>query len=133
MSRPEKLVIATPEGPAAIGPYSQAIQASGLVFVSGQIPLDPRTGALIDDLSIESQARQCLSNLSAILRGAGTSLDAAVKVTIYLTDIGSFGRVNQVYGEFFGERAPARATVEVSALPMGVQVEMDCIALAAGS
>lgn len=130
MSSPPRRVVSTPDGPAAIGPYSQAIEAGGFVFVSGQIPLDPRTGAMIPDLAIESQARQCLTNLVSILFGAGTSPEAVVKVTIYITDIESFRRVNEVYAEFFGDAAPARATVEVSALPMGAQVEMDCIALA---
>lgn len=129
MSASSRRVISTPDGPAAIGPYSQAIEAGGFVFVSGQIPLDPQTGALIPDRAIEAQARRCLENLSAILNGAGTSLAAVVKVTIYITDIASFGRVNQVYAEFFGEAMPARATVEVAALPMGAQVEIDCIAL----
>jgi len=124
----QRSVISTPLGPAAIGPYSQAIRAGDLVFVSGQIPLDPSTGSLVGDLSVESQARQCLENLSGILSAAGSSLDRAVKVTIYLTDLASFGSVNRVYGEFFGSAPPARATVEVSALPMGAVVEMDCIA-----
>lgn len=122
-------MISTPGGPEAIGPYSQAIRAGSLVFVSGQIPLDPSTGALIDDLSVESQARQCLTNLAGILSGAGSSLGRVVKVTIYLTDISSFARVNGVYGEFFRDDPPARATVEVAALPLGVAVEMDCIAI----
>jgi 2-iminobutanoate/2-iminopropanoate deaminase len=125
-----KTVVRTSAAPAAIGPYSQAIRAGAFVFVSGQIPLDPATGALVEDLSIESQTRQCLRNLAGILSGAGTTLDRAVKVTIYLADMQSFGQVNRVYAEFFGDEPPARATVEVSALPMGVDVEMDCIAIA---
>jgi 2-iminobutanoate/2-iminopropanoate deaminase len=133
VSAPPRRVISTPTAPAAIGPYSQAIEAGGFVFLSGQIPLDPRTGKLIADPAVESQARQCLQNLTAILTGAGTSLAAVVKVTVYITDIGSFSRVNQVYAEFFGEATPARATVEVSALPMGAQVEIDCIALSGGT
>jgi 2-iminobutanoate/2-iminopropanoate deaminase len=122
-------VVSTSAGPAAIGPYSQAVRAAGLVFVSGQIALDPATGTLIGDTDIEAQTRRCLENIAGILSGAGTSLDRAVKVTIYLADMTTFGRVNAVYGEFFGEEPPARATVEVSALPLGVAVEMDCIAL----
>jgi 2-iminobutanoate/2-iminopropanoate deaminase len=127
---PGKRVISTSAGPAAIGPYSQAIVAGPFVFVSGQIALDPATGKLIPDLSVESQTRQCLENLSGILSGAGTTLEHAVKITIYLADIGTFRQVNGVYAEYFGPEPPARATVEVSGLPLGVEVEMDCIALA---
>ncbi len=126
----EKVPISTPLGPQAIGPYSQAISAGGFVFVSGQIALDPETGKLIEDRSVEAEARQCLNNLAGILSGAGSSLDRAVKVTIYLTDLASFQQVNEVYSQFVGDTPPARATVEVSALPLGVAVEMDCVAIA---
>jgi 2-iminobutanoate/2-iminopropanoate deaminase len=128
-----RTVISTPAGPAAIGPYSQAVSGAGLVFVSGQIALDPATGSLIGDMGIESQTRQCLRNLAGILSGAGASLDRALKLTIYLTDMAAFGRVNAVYGEFFGDEPPARATVAVSALPLGAGIEIDCIALAGES
>jgi 2-iminobutanoate/2-iminopropanoate deaminase len=129
----KKSVIATSAGPAAIGPYSQAVRAGGLLFVSGQIALDPSTGKLIDDLSIASQAERVLENLKGIVSAAGASFDDILKVTIYLTDLTDFGQVNGVYARYFPNAAPARATVGVAALPLGVSVEMDCIALADGS
>lgn len=131
-SKGGRRVISTDAAPVAIGPYSQAIRSGDFVFVSGQIPIEPATGHLISDLSIASQARQCLNNLSGILSAAGSSLGQAVKITIYLTDMGSFTEVNGVYGEFFSGEPPARATVGVAALPMGVSVEMDCIAVTGG-
>lgn len=121
-------LITTDKAPSAIGPYSQAVRASGVVYVSGQIPLDPTSGETVGG-GMEAQARQVLENLKGVLEAAGSSLDKALKITIYLTDMGAFGTVNEVYGGYFKEAPPARACVEVSALPKGVLVEMDAIAL----
>jgi len=124
-----KRVISTPLGPGAIGPYSQAIRAGNFVFVSGQIPLDPSTGSLIKDRTVAAQTRRALENLQGLLTGAGASLRDVVKVTVYLTDMEHFKEVNGVYGEFFDTSPPARATVAVASLPLGVAIEIDCIAL----
>ena len=126
---PIKKVISTPLGPQAIGPYSQAIRAGNLVFVSGQIALDPNTGKLIEDLSIEAQTRRVLQNMEGILSAAGLSASHVVKVTVYLSDMTTFQDMNAVYAEFFPETPPARAAVEVAALPLGVGIEVDCIAV----
>ena len=125
----QKQVISTPLGPPAIGAYSQAVQAGNFVFVSGQIPLDPATGQLIEDQSVRAQTRQSLLNLQGILTGAGASMRDVVKVTIYLDDMGNFKEVNGIYAEFFRNSPPARATVEVAGLPLGVAIEIECIAL----
>ena len=125
----QKKVISTPLGPPAIGAYSQAVQAGNFVFVSGQIPLDPATGQLIEDKSVRAQTRQSLLNLQGILTGAGASMRDVVKVTIYLDDMGNFKEVNGIYAEFFQNSPPARATVEVAGLPLGVAIEIECIAL----
>ena len=125
----QKTVISTPLGPPAIGPYSQAVRAGNLVFVSGQIPLDPSTGKLIEDRSITAQTRRSLQNLQGVLAAAGMSTSNVVKVTIYLDDIGNFKEVNDLYSEFFQSAPPARAVVEVAALPLGVGIEVDCIAV----
>jgi len=125
----QKTVISTPLGPPAIGPYSQGTRAGNLIFVSGQIALDPGTGALIDDMSVHAQSHKTLQNLQGVLSGAGASLGDVVKVTIYLDDMGNFKEVNAIYGEYFRHSPPARATVEVAALPLGVAIEIDCIAL----
>lgn len=119
--------IATPQAPAAIGPYSQAIRAGELLFVSGQIPLDPATGEFVPG-GIEAQTRQVMANLRAILQAAGLDFAAVVKTTIYLADLGDFAVVNGIYGEYFPHNPPARATVQVAALPKGALVEIDCIA-----
>jgi 2-iminobutanoate/2-iminopropanoate deaminase len=126
---PIKKVISTTRGPQAIGPYSQAIRAGNLVFVSGQIALDPNTGKLIEDLSIEAQTRRVLQNVEGILSAAGLSASHVVKVTVYLSDMTTFQDMNAVYAEFFPETQPARAAVEVAALPLGVGIEVDCIAV----
>ncbi len=112
--------------PAAIGPYAQAIRAAGLLFCSGQIPLDPQTDELVDGDSGD-QVRRCLENLAAVCTAAGTALSEAVRVTIYLTDIASFDQVNDVYGTFFEADPPARVAVAVSALPRGARVEIDAV------
>jgi len=121
----EKIV--TNQAPAAIGPYSQAIRAGGLVFVSGQIPLTPE-GVLVEG-TIAEQARQALANLRAVLEAAGSGLDRVVQVTAYLTDIAGFEAFNKVYAEFFTEPYPARAVVGVAELPKGVKVEVAAVAL----
>jgi 2-iminobutanoate/2-iminopropanoate deaminase len=118
--------ITAPNAPAAIGPYVHAVAAGGLLFCSGQIPLDPRTGDLVGS-SAGDQAGRCLENLAAVCQAAGTSLGNAVKVTIYLTDMSAFSAVNEVYGSFFESDPPARVAIGVAALPRGAQVEMDAV------
>ena len=124
----EKAAIFTTLAPAAIGPYSQAVRAGNLIFVSGQIPLDPATGKLIEDKAIGGQTRRVLQNLQAILAAAGSSMDNIVKTTVFLKDMNDFAEMNSVYAEFFASTPPARATVEVSRLPRDVSIEIDCIA-----
>ena len=119
-------VIETKNAPAAIGPYSQAIVAGGLVYTSGQIPIDPATGA-IGATEIEGQTRQAIQNLSAVLEAAGSGLDRVVKTTCFLTDINDFAAFNAVYAELFPGK-PARSCVEVSALPKGALVEIEAVA-----
>jgi len=122
-------VIRTPLSPAAIGPYSQAIKAGNMIFVSGQVPLDPATGNLIEDRSIKAQTRRALLNLQGILMASGASLQHVVKTTVFIRDLKAFGEMNSVYAEFFHTSPPARSTVEVSRLPKDVDVEIDCIAV----
>lgn len=126
-----KTAIHTPDAPAAIGPYSQAVRAGNLLFLSGQIPLDPTTGKMIEG-GIEAQTRQVMLNLQAVLQAAGVSTDAVVKTTIYLTDMGDFQAVNEIYSQYFNAPFPARATVQVTDLPRGAQVEIDAIAFIEG-
>lgn len=123
-----KEIINTDRAPKTIGPYSQAIKANGFVFVSGQIPIDPDTNDIIKG-DVAEQTRRVLKNIKNILEAAGLSLEDVVKTTVYLKDIRRFGDMNQIYGEFFTTLFPARATVEVSGLPKGVDIEMDVIAL----
>lgn len=120
--------IATNMGPSAIGPYSQAIVAGELVFVSGQIPFDPATGKLIDG-PIAAQTNRVMLNLKGILEAAGSSLDKVVKTTVFLTDLDDFEEMNKTYGTWFTNDPPARATVQVARLPKGVAVEIDAIAV----
>ena len=122
-----KQAISTPLAPAAIGPYSQAIRSGNLVFLSGQIPLDPQTGNLVEGDAAVQTAR-VLQNLSAILEYAGSSLGQVLKTTVYLRDLADFAMMNEVYARFFDDPAPARATVEVARLPRNVSVEIDLIA-----
>ena len=123
-----KTEIRTDAAPSPVGPYSQAIRLDDLVFVSGQIPLDPETGEIVSG-EIEDETRQVLRNLKAVLEASGANLSSVVKTTVYLTDMTLFPRINAVYAEAFdAEPAPARATVEVSALPLGAHVEIDAIA-----
>jgi 2-iminobutanoate/2-iminopropanoate deaminase len=112
--------------PAALGPYSHAVRSGGLLFCSGQIPLDPATGELVGG-SVAAQARRCLDNLAAVCEAAGTTLARAARITIYMTDLGGFGEVNEVCAEVFVSDPPARATVGVAALPRGAAVEIDAI------
>ena len=121
-----KQPVHTKAAPAAIGTYSQAVRAGNLLWVSGQIPLDPATGQLIDG-DIESQIRRVLDNMKAIVEAASASLDHVVKVSVFLTDLDNFAKVNQCMSEYFREPYPARAAVGVAALPRGAQVEMECI------
>jgi len=121
-----KKQVNTSSAPAAIGPYSQGVIAGNLLFVSGQIPLNPSDGSLISD-SLESQANQVFQNLRAIIQEAGTSFEHVLKLTIYLTDLENFAAVNKVMESYFHEPYPARATVEVSRLPKDVEVEIDAI------
>ncbi len=122
-----KKCIATDKAPQAIGPYSQAVEAGGFIFVSGQIPLVPATGEIVKG-DIEAQTMQVLENLREILTAAGSSLEQAVKTTVYLTDITDFSRVNDVYARYFTKEPPARVCVEVSDLPKQALVEIDVIA-----
>ena len=124
-----KTTVATPKAPGAIGPYSQAVKAGGLVYCSGQIPLDPATMTVVDG-SVADQTRRVLGNLGAVLKAAGSSLDEVVKTTVFLRDMNDFAEMNAAYGEFFSQEPPARATVQVARLPKDVAVEIDCIALA---
>ncbi len=122
-----KHAVTTPLAPAAIGPYSQAIRSGNLLFVSGQIPLDPATGHIVEGDAAVQTAR-VLQNLSPILDAAGSSLGQVLKTTVYLRDLSDFGMMNEVYARFFAECPPARATVEVARLPRNVSVEIDLIA-----
>lgn len=124
--------VATSEAPRAIGPYSQAVlaRAGRLVFCSGQIPLDPRTGELVGAGDVKAETHRVMQNLQAVLAAAGASLAGVVKTTIYLTDLQSFALVNEVYGSYFaGGTLPARATIQVAGLPRGAQVEIDAVAI----
>ena len=117
-------VVETDGAPAPIGPYSQAVQAGGVLYCSGQVPLDPASGELVEG-GIAEQARRCLESLDAVCRAAGTQLSAAARIGIYLTDMSLFGELNEVYGGFFAEPYPVRTTVGVAELPKGALVEMD--------
>ena len=117
--------------PEAIGPYVHAVRTGDLLFCSGQIPLDPRTGDLVG-VTAADQAGRCLENLAAVCQAAGASLGDAVRMTIYLTDMGQFSSVNEVYGSFFEASPPARVAIGVSALPRGAQVEMDAVVALTG-
>jgi 2-iminobutanoate/2-iminopropanoate deaminase len=122
-------VIATEHAPRAIGPYSQAVLANGLVFLSGQIPLDPATNQLVEG-DVAVQTARVLENLKAVLEAGGSSLEKVVKTTVFLRDMADFPRMNEVYARFFAENPPARSTVQAARLPRDVSVEIDAIALA---
>ncbi len=121
--------VATPDAPQAIGPYSQAVKANGLVFTSGQIALDPATGNVVDG-SFADQVHRVFRNLDAVLKEAGSGFDRVLRATVYVTDLANFQTLNTIYAEYFGEHKPARTTVQASALPKGGAVEIDLIALA---
>jgi 2-iminobutanoate/2-iminopropanoate deaminase len=127
-SKTMKKQVQTDKAPKAIGPYSQAIVANGFVFCSGQIPIDPATGNLIDG-TIEDDTQRVLNNLGAVLEAAGSSYDDVVKTTVFLQDMNDFAKMNAVYGEFFKAPSPARATVQAARLPKDVKVEIEAVAL----
>jgi len=124
----DRKVVATNRAPAAVGPYSQAIRISGLVFTAGQVAIDPATGS-IDATTIEGQTHQVLKNLGAVLEAAGSGLDRVVKMTVFMTDLGEFQTMNAIYASYFPGEPPARSAVQVVALPLGAQIEMECVAL----
>src|SRR5207244_2781042 len=122
-----KKIVSTNEAPAAIGPYSQAMRSGRFLFCSGQIPLDPKSGQIVPG-DIAAQTRRVLDNIAALLRAEGLTFDNVVKTTIFLTDLGDFQTVNEIYGSYFKQDPPARSTVQVSALPKGAKIEIDAIA-----
>lgn len=122
-------IVETKDAPAPIGPYSQAIRAGGLIFLSGQIPIDPATGGLVEG-DVVDQSSQVLKNIEAVLSAAGSSVSRVVKTTVFLKNLDDFARFNQVYSKYFGETRPARSTVQAARLPREVLVEVDAIALA---
>jgi 2-iminobutanoate/2-iminopropanoate deaminase len=122
-------IIQTEHAPTAIGPYSQAVKTNGLVFASGQIPIDPSSGQFVEG-GIKEQTQQVIKNLAAVLEAAGSGLNRVVKTTVFLADMQEFAAMNEVYGEFFKDQPPARATVEASRLPRDARVEIEAIALA---
>jgi 2-iminobutanoate/2-iminopropanoate deaminase len=124
----QREVIATNKAPAAVGPYSQAVRVGDFVFTAGQIPLDPATGKMVEG-GIEAQTRQALTNLSAVLEAAGTSLANAVKTTVFMADMGEFQAMNGVYAKFFPGAPPGRSAVQVAALPLGARVEIEAVAI----
>ena len=119
--------VSTPSAPAAIGPYSQAIRAGNLLFLSGQIPLDPVTGNLVEG-GVEAQTRQVFQNIGEILKAGGTSFDGVLSATVYLADMNDFAKVNEIYATYFSSPAPARATVQVARLPRDCRVEIQVVA-----
>ncbi len=123
-----KEIIVTEKAPAAIGPYSQAVRCGNLVFVSGQIPIDPATGQVVQG-DIKSQTSQVIRNLEAVLAAAGSSLDKVVKTTLFIKDMNNFSLINEIYSEFFKNNPPARSTVEVARLPKDVEVEIEVISI----
>ena len=128
--QPEAVITAS--APAPVGPYNQAVKAGGLLYCSGQIALDPSTGLMVGAGDVEAETRQVLSNLQAVLEAGGSSPGQVLRTTVFLADLGDFARVNAIYAEVFSDGvSPARACVEVAALPKGARVEIDCIAIAA--
>ena len=124
-----KKIISTSEAPAAIGPYSQAVRSGDLLFCSGQIPLDPKSGQIVPG-DIAAQTRRVLDNIAAVLKADGVTFENVVKTTIFLTDLGDFQTVNEIYSSYLKQQPPARSTVQVSALPKGANVEIEVIAVA---
>jgi 2-iminobutanoate/2-iminopropanoate deaminase len=127
-----KKIISTNEAPGAIGPYSQAVRSGRFLFCSGQVPLDPKSGQIVPG-DIAAQTRRVLDNIAAVLRVEGLTFDSVVKTTIFLTDLGDFQTVNEVYGSYFKQSPPARSTVQVSALPKDAKIEIEVIAAAEGA
>ena len=127
-----KKIISTPDAPAALGPYSQAVRVGSTVYCAGQIPLDPKSGEIVTG-GIDVQTRRVLDNLTAVLKAEGLSFGNIVKTTIFLMDLGDFQKVNEVYGSYFKQQPPARSTVQVAALPKGARVEIEAIAVADGT
>ncbi|MBC7901695.1 MAG: RidA family protein [Saprospiraceae bacterium] len=123
-----KEIISTETAPGAIGPYSQAIKTGNMIFCSGQIPIDPQTGEFVS-ADIAEQTEQVLKNLTEVLKAAGSDLNGVVKTTVFLADMGDFTAMNEVYGRYFDENKPARATVQAARLPRDARVEIDCIAV----
>ena len=132
MARPsdERAVVSADGAPKAVGPYSQAVVAGGFVFASGQVPLDPATGKLIESADVGDHVRRVLDNLKAVVEAAGSELGKVVKVTIFLADLADFAEVNRAYAAYFPSAPPARYTVQVAALPLRARVEMELVALA---
>ena len=129
MNAPSVQAITTASAPAPVGPYNQAVQAGGWLYCSGQIALDPTNGVMVGQGDVEAETRQVLSNLMAVLTAAGAEPRQVIRTTVYLTDLADFQRVNALYGEIFGDGiSPARACVQVAALPKGGRVEIDCVA-----
>ena len=124
-----KKIISTNEAPAAVGPYSQAVRVGAMVFCAGQIPLDPKTGQIVTG-DISAQTKRVMENIAAVLKAEGLNFEHVVKTTIFLTDLGDFQAVNEVYASYFKQQPPARSTVQVSALPKGAHVEIEVIAMA---
>ena len=124
----EKNIITTDKAPAAVGPYSQATATGNLVFTAGQIPLDPANGKLVTG-DIEEQTHRVLQNVQALLQEARSSLATVIKTTVFMTDLADFSRMNAVYSEYFPSEPPARSTVQVTALPLGAQIEIECVAM----
>lgn len=121
-----KAIISSPDAPAAIGPYSQAVKSQGFLFASGQIPINPATGTVVDG-DIQERTHQIMKNITAIAKEAGVDLNAIVKTTIFLTDLADFASVNETYGSYFTEDPPARSTVQVAALPLGSNIEIEAV------
>ncbi|SRR5690554_2393850 len=124
----QKEIIVSDKAPAAVGPYSQAIRVGDLIYTAGQVPIDPATGKLVEG-DIQAQTRQVIQNLKEVLEAAGSSLDNVVKTTVFLQDINDYAAVNEVYGSFFGNSAPARSAVQVAALPLGAHIEIEVVAI----
>ena len=123
-----KEIISTENAPSAIGPYSQAVKTGNMVFVSGQIPIDPKTGDFVSN-EVAEQTEQVLKNLSAVLEAAGSSLNNVVKTTVFLADMNDFAAMNEIYAKYFSDNKPARATVQAARLPRDARVEIECIAI----
>lgn len=124
-----KKIISTPDAPAAVGPYSQAVRVGSTIYCAGQIPLDPKSGQIVSG-GIDAQTRRVLDNVTAVLKAEGLTFDNIVKTTIFLMDLGDFQTVNEIYGSYFKQQPPARSTVQVAGLPKGARVEIDVIAVA---